>query len=116
MNFGLARQLKFEAARQEALQKHHYYSFLKMRQEQTKMTREEARKRINTIDTGISNNEINKIFDVLKALGLIKFDEPKKSLTDVICEARCDTMGSSIDQSCFIKCLNDNGYEIVKKY
>lgn len=57
-----------------------YQEHFKTKRE-TKMTREEAKKRVDTIGTGINDNEINKIFEVLEALGLIKFEKfvPLKS-------------------------------------
>jgi hypothetical protein len=81
----------------------------------TKMTREEALKKVNAVVSKSHPEKVNDIVQALEALGLIKFDEPEKSLTDAICGARYNTMGSSIDQSSFIKYLNAHGYEIVKK-
>ena len=81
------------------------------------MTREEARERVNTICTGISDHEITKIFDVLEALGLIKFDDNEKQLFDAIDFARTKSTGSYDIQyeNEFIQNLSDRGYEIVKK-
>ena len=108
MNFGLARQLKLEAARQEAIQLHHYHSFLKMKQEQTKMTREEALNKVGTNNVSLLNH--------LEALGLIKFDnDDEEQLFDAINFARTKFYGSRDDQHEFIKNLSDRGYKIVKK-
>lgn len=83
-----------------------------------KMTREKAEKMLLAVESKTMNLDefsVAYFLDGLQALGLIKFDEAKKiSMAEAIYNARF-TNGTRTDQSDFIKALNSQGYEIVKK-
>lgn len=75
------------------------------------MTRQEAVDRV----AGLPWNSPGGIVTTLEALGLLKFDEEKKDLTEVIYRARMVCQDSSISQKQFIDYLATNGYKIVKE-
>lgn len=83
--------------------------------DQMKMTREEARKIVFDKCKFLEGREAGYLVEVLEALGLIKFDEPKidKKLHAAITMARIST-DSPENQTDFINCLAGAGYKIVK--
>lgn len=81
--------------------------------QETKMTRGEAIN--NLVDIASSINRV-ALVDALEALGLIKFDEPKQTVTihEVINLARTTTLGTNSDQVDFMRVMELQGYKVVK--
>ena len=88
--------------------------------EPIKMTREEAHKKAFEAAKGLEGKEVDQVIKVLEALGLLKFEEPKKpSPVSIIISCIPDLMYglttniTNIRAKGIIDMLEKHGYKIV---